>query len=274
MAVVSIAAVGDNCIDRFLPPLGFRLAGGNAVNVAVQAVRLGCEASYFGAIGADEDGNHMRRALRENQVGIDGLVTDETRPTAYTDIVAEAGGERRFVFEEFGACAAYRVSDAGIGRLMAFDHVHIGWLNDGGALKRKLWSLGKSVSQDLSVNNTPENLSPEGLSIAFASAESARAREAAEALLNRGAALAVVTMGVEGSLATDGRQFALVPASPIMPLDTTGAGDSFIAAFLKAHVLGADMETALRAGAEHARCACLHLGGFPQEPLRDAGLIS
>lgn len=274
MAVVSIAAVGDNCIDRFLPPLGFRLAGGNAVNVAVQAVRLGCEASYFGAIGADEDGNHMRRALRENQVGIDGLVTDETRPTAYTDIVAEAGGERRFVFEEFGACAAYRVSDAGIGRLMAFDHVHIGWLNDGGALKRKLWSLGKSVSQDLSVNNTPENLSPEGLSIAFASAESARAREAAEALLNGGAALAVVTMGVEGSLATDGRQFALVPASPIMPLDTTGAGDSFIAAFLKAHVLGADMETALRAGAEHARCACLHLGGFPQEPLRDAGQIS
>jgi fructoselysine 6-kinase len=120
----------------------------------------------------------------------------------------------------------------------------------------------------------PENLSPECLSIAFASAECAKAREAAEALLNGGAACAVVTMGVEGSLATDGCRFATAPALPVTPLDTTGAGDNFIAAFLKAHVSGADLESALQAGAEHARRACLHLGGFPQEPLQDAGRTS
>ena len=35
-----IAAIGDNCIDRFLPPVDDCLVGGNAVNVAVQLALL------------------------------------------------------------------------------------------------------------------------------------------------------------------------------------------------------------------------------------------
>jgi hypothetical protein len=34
---VRIAALGDNCIDRFLPPVNRLLAGGNAVNVAARS---------------------------------------------------------------------------------------------------------------------------------------------------------------------------------------------------------------------------------------------
>ena len=33
MTKLRIAAVGDNCIDKFLPPVGQALIGGNAVNV-------------------------------------------------------------------------------------------------------------------------------------------------------------------------------------------------------------------------------------------------
>lgn len=44
------AAVGDNCIDRYLAPVGDCLVGGNAVNVAVQLARLGRRASYFGTV--------------------------------------------------------------------------------------------------------------------------------------------------------------------------------------------------------------------------------
>ena len=44
------AAIGDNCIDRYLP-LNQAAVGGNAVNVAVQLALLGQDCGYFGAVG-------------------------------------------------------------------------------------------------------------------------------------------------------------------------------------------------------------------------------
>lgn len=259
-----IATLGDNCMDRYLPPVNRLLAGGNAVNVAVQLARLGQDAAYFGAVGADREGLFLRAALAQNGVALAGLLTDAERRTAYTDIETLPGGERRIGTEDFGACAAYRLPAAHLEPLRGFGHVHIGWLNDGGAAKHALRSRGLSVSQDLSVNNRPENLQPEGLSIAFLSADPEEAEARADALLAAGAGLAVVTMGAAGSLATDGRDRARIDALPVVPVDTTGAGDSFIAGFLSAKLGGAGLAAALQAGAAAARATCLHPGGFPQ----------
>ena len=38
--MLDFAAVGDNCIDRYLPPIGLSLVGGNAINVGVQLLSL------------------------------------------------------------------------------------------------------------------------------------------------------------------------------------------------------------------------------------------
>ena len=259
-----IAALGDNCIDRFLPPVNRLLAGGNAVNVAIQVARHGGIAGYFGAIGADAEGMVLRDALLRNGVDIEGLVIDPARRTAYTDIETLADGDRRIGLEDFGACADYRASDAAIEMLRRYRHVHIGWLSDGGAAKRRLRQLGASVSQDLSVNNSPENLAPEGLDIAFRSAEAAMGEASARALVRAGAGLAVVTLGAAGSLAFDGTGFVHAEALPVEPIDTTGAGDSFIAGFLLAWLAGASLAQSLAAGAVAARDTCLHPGGFPQ----------
>ena len=35
LAVKPVATMGDNCVDRYLPPLGLEFVGGNALNVAV-----------------------------------------------------------------------------------------------------------------------------------------------------------------------------------------------------------------------------------------------
>ena len=99
-----IACVGDNCIDRYGPPLGYALVGGNAVNVAVHMSRLGHDGSYFGAVGRDAAGAETARCLAAEGLNLDGLQWNETAPTAYTEIAVDAAtGERRFVFEEFGA---------------------------------------------------------------------------------------------------------------------------------------------------------------------------
>ena len=268
MSKDQIAAVGDNCIDRFLPPVDDCLVGGNAVNVAVQLAMLGRSVQYFGAVGDDPAGIAVREALTRQGVGLDHLRVLAGFRTAYTDIEVTEDGDRAFVFEEFGACAAYQPVPNDIAGLRRMRHVHIGWLKDDGALKRALARSGVTLSQDLTVNNTPGNLDPGGLDIAFCSAEPEGADAELARLISAGAKLAVVTLGAGGSMASDGRRSVSATAPIITPEDTTGAGDAFIAGFLHAWLDGGSLEQALILGTERGAIACMHRGGFPQAPLK------
>jgi fructoselysine 6-kinase len=268
MKKLRIAAVGDNCIDKFLPPVGQALIGGNAVNVAVQLARLGHDAFYFGAVGPDMDGRRTKEALAENRVSV-AHVQERAGKTAHTDIAVLPSGERVFLLEDFGVCAGYRPSEEDMAKLQTMDHVHIGWLDDGGGLRRRLAAAGVSVSQDISVNADPANLGIDGLSIAFGSAGEDDA--AVEAMLDRflsaGVGVAIVTRGAKGSVAATGKEMAETGIRHIDVIDTTGAGDSFIAGFLSAHLGGGSLQAAVDAGRDQAACACSHVGGFPQKLL-------
>ena len=268
MAVFDFVAVGDNCIDRFLPPVDDCLVGGNAVNVAVQLAMVDRRTGYFGAVGSDAAGQAVVQCLAEKGIDVSAVRVVPGQRTAYTGIEMSEDGDRTFVFEEFGACADYRPSEGDIGVLRAMRHVHIGWLNYGGHLKRALEGAGCTVSQDLTVNNSPQNLSPAGLDIAFCSAAPHKAEDEARRLLHQGARLAVITLGADGSLASNGTITVTAPAPMIMPEDTTGAGDAFIAGFIHAFANGASLEGCLTQGTERAGLACLHRGGFPQAALK------
>lgn len=270
MAGFEIATVGDNCIDRFTGAERFSLVGGNAVNVAVQLCRLGRQAAYFGAVGTDAAGVRTIRVLSQNGVKIDHV---RTVPgiTAYTEVARNAEGDRKFIHEEFGVVQHYRTDGHDFEVLKSARHVHIGWLNDDGALRIALAQAGISVSQDISVNAEPRNLGVAGLAIAFATSDGSRreALEKARALIAAGARLAVITRGADGSLASDGDAVVELPALPIDPVDTTGAGDAFIAGFLDARLKSLPLPQCLEGGCEIASRTCLHLGGFPQDLHRD-----
>jgi fructoselysine 6-kinase len=261
------AAVGDNCVDRFRAPLNLSLIGGNAVNVAVQLATAGHDALYFGAVGRDVDGERTRDLLRANGVDVSHVVFRDA-VTAFTDIESLPNGERVFAYEDFGACKGYRPDAAAFAALKTMRHVHIGWLDDGGDLRRALSADGVSVSQDVSVNASPIDLGIDGLSIAFASADddNCDADAIARALLAGGAKLAVVTRGSLGSLATDGRRYAETGVKTVDVVDTTGAGDSFIAGFISAYSNGMPLLACLERGRDRAAFTCMHVGGFPQEP--------
>lgn len=265
-----LAAVGDNCVD-ILRPAGRRFIGGNAVNVAVQFASLRGVSAYFGAVGRDENGGLTEQSLVRNGVDISHLVR-RALPTAYTRIDVAPNGERRIGFEDFGACAGYVPDEDAMAALLGFDHVHIGWLDDGGVVRRYLAAAGLSVSQDTTVNARPEDLGVEGLSIAFASIDGSHdaARRTADALFARGARGVVVTRGALGSSIFVNGSDADIPAHPIVPVDTTGAGDSYIAAFLHALLSGASPEVAGERAASLAAATCLHEGGFPQKPFEEA----
>lgn len=267
MKTFRFAAVGDNCIDRFRPPVSQSLVGGNAVNVAVQLASLGHEAHYFGAVGRDADGLRTRRLLAETGVWLDNLQARDG-VTAHTDIEVLPSGERVIAFEDFGVCAGYGPDRADIDVLKTMDHVHIGWMDDGGALRRTLAAAGVSLSQDISVNADPKNLGVDGLTIAFGSAgdDELGAEEMLQRLLAQGARIAVVTRGSKGSAASDGTVRVSAGIRTVDVIDTTGAGDSFIAGYLAAHIAGMPLLQCLEAGRDQAARTCAHVGGFPQEP--------
>lgn len=254
------AAVGDNCIDRYLP-LKQAAVGGNAVNVAVQLVLEGESCTYFGAVGRDEAGRWTREALTLQGVGLHHLQNLEAT-TAYTDIDVDAAGERYIAFEEFGATALYRPGPSDLLALAAMDHIHIGWLQKAGALRAALAGAAVSFSQDVAVN--PDAA---GVDVGFESvgASDPLARAALARLQAAGCKVAVVTCGAMGSMAWDGGD-VISTGSRELPVvaDTTGAGDTFIAGFLVAWKHHRPLAACLAAGRDAAARTCGHIGGFPQ----------
>lgn len=266
MSRFRFATVGDNCVDRFQPPIARALIGGNALNVAVQLALMGHDVSYFGAVGPDKDGVRTRDALLSNGVGVERLRLTDIH-TAFTDVIVTETGDRIFAHEDFGACRDYVPDESDMTLLLGMDHVHIGWLRDGGETRRRLAAAGVSVSQDVTVQNDAVHRGVAGLSIAFGSAGDnvSSADDMLEALRASGARIAVVTRGALGSVAFDGSSRAETGIRTVDVVDTTGAGDSFIAGFLSAYRAGFPLQRALEAGRDRAALTCCHLGGFPQE---------
>ena len=254
------ATLGDNCIDRYLP-LAQAAVGGNAVNVAVQLALSGEICSYFGAIGRDEAGRWTRDALIGNGVAVDHL-QELDAPTAYTDIDVDAAGERIIAFEDFGATALYHPTPQDISALSGMDHIHVGWFKGASALRTALAGRGVSFSQDVAVNSDAT-----GLDVGFESVGPSEplARAALQRLLAMGCRVAVVTCGAMGSMASDGGDVVTTGASTLpLVVDTTGAGDTFIAGFLSAWKRGQPLPGCLAAGRDAAAKTCGHVGGFPQ----------
>jgi fructoselysine 6-kinase len=257
-----VAVVGDNTIDRYLGDGGMDYVGGNAVNVAVQLRRRRPGVAYFGAVGPDADGTIIEEALRRASLDLSGLVR-LAGVSAVTRIRRTGTGDRVFESEEFGVTADYRPDAEAVLAITTARWVHLGMLPGAADLVRMIRARdpGLPISQDCSVS-----AGFRGLAVAFDSAgeNQTRAMELARASMAGGAALAVVTMGARGAIAFDGTTWWQQDACPAQVVDTTGAGDSFTAGFIDAHLDGATVSGALAAGAEWAARTCEHLAGFPQ----------
>ncbi|MCS5713549.1 PfkB family carbohydrate kinase [Herbiconiux sp. CPCC 205716] len=259
------AVVGDNTIDRYLDGDGGVLVGGNALNVAVQLALHGDAVRYFGAVADDRDGRIIRAALDSAGIG-DADVSTLPGFSAVTEIRTLANGDRVFEREEFGVTADYYPSNAEIESIAQADRVHIGMLPRAGELRAALRASNPHcvISQDLGVSAGTDSLD-----IAFSSGamlEGTSPEEELEQQLAAGVRFAVVTLGEDGSIGSSQAGWVVhCAAAPTTVVDTTGAGDSFIAGFLHAHAQGAELESCLASGADWAAVTCGHVGGWPQD---------
>ena len=76
----------------------------------------------------------------------------------------------------------------------------------------------------------------------------------------------VVTLGSQGSLAREQGLVIRQAAFPITPVDTTGAGDTFVGSFVAALSCGAPLQVALRQASAASALACLTAGAQSSIP--------
>lgn len=75
---------------------------------------------------------------------------------------------------------------------------------------------------------------------------------AAQSLVNAGVPKVIVTLGEKGSLYVDSKEHFLVDPFPVKPLDTTGAGDAFIGAFIAEYLGSKDIKEAMKTANRYA----------------------
>jgi len=80
----------------------------------------------------------------------------------------------------------------------------------------------------------------------------------------------IVTLGADGARArTPEGAFISVPALAVTPVDTVGAGDTFVGYFAAGLEAGLDLEATMRRAARAASLACLKPGAQPSIPTSD-----
>lgn len=257
-----ITGIGDNVVDRYLT-LGQMFPGGNALNVAVLAHRAGVDAAYIGALGDDAAGAVVLQALVEEGVDVSRVRT-VPGPNAYADVVLEAGN-RRFVGSSLGV-SRFEPDAADLAFLSTSDLVHSSMysgLDEWVRAVRGELPLSFDFSDRTDVE-TVSALAPGLRCAAFSAAHLSvgAARDLVEWTVSLGAECALATRGAGGAvLWADGRCWDH-PAHPTSIVDTLGAGDAFIAAFLVARLRGAAPSEALSLGAAGAATTCAHFGAF------------
>jgi fructoselysine 6-kinase len=242
MSTVRVLGFGDNIVDRFVDR-GVEYPGGNCVNVAVFARRLGAEAAYLGVFGDDERGRFVRNAIEECEVDT-SRSSVRPGPNGVTEIET-VDGDRRFLGWNHGGVTLSDPVRLGVGDVSyaaEFSLVHSSAYSATESELPKLSATGALRSFDFSTEpefRTDEYLarvcpwidlaliSCGGLSRTEVWGELRRVSE-------HGAGLVLGTLGDQGAVLFDRESYYYSDAA-VVPgrfVDTMGCGDAYLSAFV------------------------------------------
>jgi sugar/nucleoside kinase (ribokinase family) len=271
-----------------LPPKGGLLPvgrvemalGGCASNTATALSRLGVPTSLWGKVGKDPFSEFAIRQLKQAGVEISGMRVDSKVSTSATVVLVDSKARRSFL-HSMAANDDIRRKDIKLPKLSRFDHLHIGGYFlfpalDGapmaGILKeaqRKGLTTSLDTAWDLK-GRWMKALKPclPYLDYFMPSEREVkkllghcRPRDAARTFLGLGTKTFILKRGEKGSIlfARNGGEIHM-PAFKARAVDTTGAGDSFCAGFIKGLALKWDLGRCLALGNAAGACAVSELG--------------
>lgn len=255
-----LLTIGDNVVDCYVD-LGWMYPGGNTVNVAVHAARLGVPTRYVGVVGSDVEGACVLDALREEGVDV-GEVAVADGPTARA-VVHVVDGNRVFG-EGLVGVSRFEPSAHQLKLITEAEMVHTGECSMLDDHVPTLHRHARRLSFDFSERpwSYIEHLAPH-VDIAFCSLpDDDSAQHRAESVAALGPRIVVVTQGAQGALLLAGDDLHHSPAPDITVVDTLGAGDALAARFLTGLLDGEDPRDALDAATRYASATCTEYGAF------------
>ncbi|WEJ89833.1 MAG: aminoimidazole riboside kinase [Klebsiella huaxiensis] len=251
--------LGDAVVD-LLPESEGRLLqcpGGAPANVAVGIARLGGNSGFIGRVGDDPFGRFMRHTLQQEQVDISHMCLDGQHRTSTVVVDLDDQGERTFTFMVRPSADLF-LEEADLPQFAARQWLHVcsialsaepsrsttfaamekiklagGRVSFDPNIRPDLWQdqdmLHACLDRALRLANVVK-LSEEEL--VFISGSDDLAQGIANVVERYQPELLLVTQGKAGVLAAFQQQFIHFNAKPVVSVDTTGAGDAFVAGLL------------------------------------------
>ncbi len=289
---------GTGLIDA---PSFKKAAGGAPANVAVGLARLGTSSAFLGKVGDDAFGTFLVRTLADAGVDVRSVRTSATARTALAFVSLRADGEREFLFYRHpSADMLFEPGEVDAGAIRAARALHFGSISLVSEPSRSATLRASELARE---SGCLVSYDPNMRLALWPDARSARAgilRGLAEAEVVKiseeeleflagardlGAArrelwhdrlkLLVVTRGPAGCTFLTRDAMGDVPGFAVEAIDTTGAGDGFVAGLLHS-LLGApralEDESTLRAACRLANAVgaltTTGRGAIPSLPYR------
>ncbi|HFK5719365.1 TPA: aminoimidazole riboside kinase [Enterobacter asburiae] len=263
-----IWVLGDAVVD-LLPDGEGRLLqcpGGAPANVAVGIARLGGQSAFIGRVGDDPFGRFMAKTLADEKVDVKSMRLDPAHRTSTVVVDLDDQGERSFTFMVRPSADLF-LESADLPTFSAGEWLHVcsialsaepsrsatfeamaaireagGYVSFDPNIRPDLWpdenALRRCLEQALQSADLVK-LSVEELAFLTGNVE---VNVGLDALMARcPARLVLVTQGKEGVIAWHDGAVKHYPATPVECVDTTGAGDAFVAGLLYGLAAGQDL---------------------------------
>ena len=276
--MLDIIGIGESDVDLFLkvkaPPgkgekvrareIG-RLPGGIIGNFCSQAVKTGVSCGIVSVVGDDENGRFILDDYKQRGIDTAGIYVDEKEKTFYCVVFLDDSGEK-YLSAVVTPLVSPSVSRIDYDYVRQARYVHMCSMDYAlvQTTVKELAGSSAKISLDYEAHAERAGLKQwrsllEHVSVLFTNEEGlgqlypeVSRKQAAEELLSLGIELLVITCAEKGGYIYDGRQELHYEAfAPGEMADTTGAGDSFNAAFLSSVVKGMD----IRQAADYAAAA-------------------
>ena len=258
--------------------------GGDAVNEAVALRRLGFSTAVLAGIGDDPAGKLLLQMLRDEEVET-GLISVLPAPfaTPVANIFVSEDGSRSSVSSGAARLEGYVPSQELFSgaKIVTLASLFRAPLDDPDSVLQLVIAAsmaGAKIFADTKLPTFRETsldeisgilsfvdcIFPNEKEAAYYTGE-AEHEAMADAFLARGVSRVVIKLGADGCYAKDENEGFYLPALPLDAIDTTGAGDHFVAGFIGGVMDGMSFRECCERGSMYAAQCVAHVGGSAWE---------
>jgi len=281
-SVVDIVGVGLNATDTiirlphfpaFNSKVEFRvseiLPGGQVATAVTACARWGLKTRYVGKVGDDSAGLLQQNEMQKAGIEAHWIVVPDCQSQSSFILVDEETGERTVLWKRDPRLELLP-SEIRRDWVVQARLLHVDGHDCAGATQAARWARAAHIPVTADLDNlypgVEELLENVDYSIASKDFHTRLCGESdpfvsLPAIGSRfGCRLVAATLGSDGVLAWDGARFHYSPAFDLKPVDTTGAGDVFHAAFAYALLRGDELPRSLDFSCAAAGLACMGMG--------------